>query len=523
MTVFKCVFTLGSAFLHLYLVLFKYLVYNTVMQTVIILYKPEDFLLLDEYNTPPKKHFENLVAQINSDIDAKKESSVFYIYTEQKKYLEEAISKKCNFISKEVCKNIMQNTETVECSLYYFAENKNTDSYFKNEYNSQWRIKSFFIKDDKVILDEPIWLKNQNSDFYVDKGIYKTKDNSFLCISKEVLDLINGMVNIRKPIFVIGERGSGKTTIIQDYIKETMELPDEKFVSVACGTLEPERAKYDLFGYVKGAYTDAKADFVGYIEKANGGCLYLDEVQDLKKDVQRELIKCIEEHVFCKVGSTKIERSDFLLICSSNKSLSELKKVMYDDFFDRINTFQIKIKSIEEQKAENKNFISNCLESVWNNYVKTASKQSAFPSYEKIDKYNSVPGKTIKEKIITALNDVKLNGNYRDIEKLLSYIELYALNRTKFESLGINDIIAVNKNIDIGIEKWKEFLNERDSVIPELTTEFIEKQKWEGINNMFRKWVANRAVETYGSPTAAAKALGVDKNSIIRVIKKTEC
>lgn len=468
-----------------------------------ILYKPERLLMKKELEAD----FDNWIKSIKIFITKQEnisDNTYRLLYSsQQKKFLATKFNNA----------KIIGDNEYENCSpkcIYYLKGDIESENELK-KLNTQ--IKSIDIKGK---IETPEWTNNET--IFDGEYVAEKCNDTYIFSKSDDINILNNMLSLEKPIFIIGERGSGKTTIVQNFIKKTLDLPDEKFISIACGTLDPNLAKSELFGHVKGAFTGAENDKTGAIENANKGCLYLDEIQDLSKEIQRMLIKAIEEHKFSKVGSTKIIKSDFLLVCSSNKPLTEIRKLLYEDFYDRISFFQYKIKSVEEQKKADKEFISKCIPIVWRNYREKCSSQNQFLVYNQLDSYNSKSQKySIKERIIAALNKQYLSGNYRDIEKLLGYIELYALNTKIFSSSPDNE--QINKNIDLAINKWEEYLKERDAATPELSEAFIEKQTWEGINKMFRKWIATQAVEMYGSATAAANALKVDKNSILKATK----
>ncbi len=425
------------------------------------------------------------------------------IYSQQEKYL----------------RNILQNnTISIIGDDVYYTLNPFCIYFLKDDVDCENELKKSNKKimsiDSENNIEIPEWAKN---DIIFDGDYAAEKCNdTYIFSKKEDFNILNNMLSLKKPIFILGERGSGKTTIIQKYISKSYFSPDDKnkkIVMIACGTLEPNLAKSELFGHKKGSFTGADYDKMGAIEEANGGILYLDEIQDLSKEIQRMLIKVIEEHTFYRVGDTELRKSDFLLICSSNKPLNELREVLYDDFYDRISTFQYKVNSIEEQKLNDKDFISRCLPHVWRNYREKCISKNQFLDYEQLDSFNT-NNKTIKEKITTALNRNTLRSNYRDIEKLLANIELYALNAKIFLESPSKE--QLNDKIDLAINKWEDELRERDSFSTDLTVTFIEKQSWEGINKMFKNWIAEQAIKKYGSATAAAKALNVDKNSILK-------
>ncbi len=146
-------------------------------------------------------------------------------------------------------------------------------------------------------------LSKEDRILLLQKGVYVSDDNYFLQVDTKQIDTLNSMLCINRPIFVSGERGTGKTTLIKKYVKEKMK---KKFVYVSCGTLDPDKAMSLMFGYVKGAFTGAYTNKEGFVHKANGGILYLDEIQDLDKTVQLELMNFLDdyEHKFFRVGST---------------------------------------------------------------------------------------------------------------------------------------------------------------------------------------------------------------------------
>ena len=120
-----------------------------------------------------------------------------------------------------------------------------------------------------------------------------------------------------------------------------------------------------------------------------------------------------------------------------------------------------------------------------------------------------------------------MRGNFRDIQKLLAYIELYALNDVVILIKGQTSEKQINDNIDKAISKWELFINERNSYLPDfippaITEDFIKTQTWKSLNKMFKTWIAEQSVKIYGSVNAAAANLDVDKNSIRNNLAKIE-
>ena len=146
----------------------------------------------------------------------------------------------------------------------------------------------------------------------------------------------------KAPLLVLGERGTGKTRLIETVVGKVKQ---KQVVTLACGGLDSQVVDSMLFGHVKGAFTGAEKDRNGLLKEANGKVLFLDEIQDLPTSVQRKLVRVLQDnhHSFRPVGSDTEEASDFELVCASNKSLEQLATILDADFFDRVSMLTITI------------------------------------------------------------------------------------------------------------------------------------------------------------------------------------
>ncbi len=155
------------------------------------------------------------------------------------------------------------------------------------------------------------------------------------------------------PILITGPTGAGKTKLATKIyeLKKKHNLVKGEFVSVNCATLDHATARSELFGHVKGAFTDAKEVRDGFIKTAENGILFLDEIGDLSKEVQTMLLKAIEEHVFFPMGSDKSVTCNFQLICGTNQDLSDHTKFRYD-LLQRINRWTYRIPGLSERRED---------------------------------------------------------------------------------------------------------------------------------------------------------------------------
>ncbi len=155
------------------------------------------------------------------------------------------------------------------------------------------------------------------------------------------------------PILITGPTGAGKTKLANKIyeLKKKHKLVEGRFVSVNCATLDHATARSELFGHIKGAYTDAREKRDGFIKTAENGILFLDEIGDLPKDVQTMLLKALEEHVFYPLGSDTPVECNFQLICGSNQDLTDPTKFRYD-LLQRINRWSYRIPGLSERRED---------------------------------------------------------------------------------------------------------------------------------------------------------------------------
>jgi DNA-binding NtrC family response regulator len=152
-------------------------------------------------------------------------------------------------------------------------------------------------------------------------------------------------------VLILGETGTGKEVIARS-IHERGWRKEGPFKTVTISTLSPGLIESELFGYDKGAFTGAQTSREGYIEQAQSGILFLDEIGDLSLEIQVKLLKFLEEKVFYRVGSTKPRPVDIQLIFATNVDINKLIKdgKFRQDFYFRIRTIEIFAPPLRERK-----------------------------------------------------------------------------------------------------------------------------------------------------------------------------
>lgn len=161
------------------------------------------------------------------------------------------------------------------------------------------------------------------------------------------------------PVHISGETGTGKTLAAKMVHKMTGNTKD--IVYINCANLKTSISDSDLFGHVKGAYTNASQSRDGLLEKANGTSLLLDEIGDLPEDIQGKLLDTIENGTFRSIGSDTEKKSVFRLLTVGQQSLESLleQKKLRRDFYYRISGMQIHIDPLRKHLEDIPDLVAN--------------------------------------------------------------------------------------------------------------------------------------------------------------------
>ena len=159
-----------------------------------------------------------------------------------------------------------------------------------------------------------------------------------------------------EPILLMGPTGAGKSRLARLVyeLRRRRRLVRGEFVEVNCATLRGDAAMSTLFGHRKGAFTGAMADRTGLLRQADGGVLFLDEVGELGADEQAMLLRAVEEKRFYPLGADTEMRSDFQLICGTNRALEELaaQGKFREDLLARINLWTFRLPGLSERPED---------------------------------------------------------------------------------------------------------------------------------------------------------------------------
>lgn len=154
-------------------------------------------------------------------------------------------------------------------------------------------------------------------------------------------------------VLITGENGTGKDVLAGE-IHRLSERNLSQMVSVDVGAITETLFESELFGHVKGAFTDAHADHIGKFEQANGGTLFLDEIGNIPPHLQAKLLRVLQNRSITRVGDTKAIPIDIRLICATNKDIARMVRdgEFREDLYYRINTMHLHLPALRDRSDE---------------------------------------------------------------------------------------------------------------------------------------------------------------------------
>ncbi len=211
-------------------------------------------------------------------------------------------------------------------------------------------------------------------------------------------------------VLILGESGTGKEYIAR-MIHEQSGRKDKPFIAVDCGSLSMELAPSELFGHKKGSFTSAIADKKGVFEEAKGGTVFLDEVGNLPYEVQKQLLRALQEQKVRPVGSAQDINVDVRIVAATNEDLEKAIEEgrFRQDLYHRINEFSIVVPPLRDRLDDLEEF-----------------------AYHFLVQANDELGKNVKRisaKAIEKLKEYRWDGNLRELRNVIRRATLFAENQ----------------------------------------------------------------------------------------------
>jgi len=170
---------------------------------------------------------------------------------------------------------------------------------------------------------------------------------------EQLMELVHTIADTQATVLIAGESGTGKSLLAQ-YIHQQSSRRQKPFIKISCGSLSETLLESELFGHVRGAFTGAIRDKKGKFEFAQGGTIFLDDINSASPNLQVKLLRVLQEKVIERVGGNSPIRTDVRIITATNTSLKEEvdKHTFREDLYYRINVVSLNIPPLRERLSD---------------------------------------------------------------------------------------------------------------------------------------------------------------------------
>jgi DNA-binding NtrC family response regulator len=206
-------------------------------------------------------------------------------------------------------------------------------------------------------------------------------------VMQQVFATIDKVAATDADVLILGENGTGKELVARALRRQSRRA-NEVFISVDMGAIAETLFESELFGHMRGAFTDAREDRPGRFELASGGTLFLDEIGNLSLAMQAKLLSVLEKRKVTRLGSNKPRDIDIRLICATNMPIYDMvaRNEFRQDLLYRMNTVEINLPALDQRQEDIPLLVNHFLAMFSRKYQKTISGISP-PALKKLQKY----------------------------------------------------------------------------------------------------------------------------------------
>jgi len=292
---------------------------------------------------------------------------------------------------------------------------------------------------------------------------------------QDIFRLIEEISESDAAVLIQGESGTGKE-MVANAIQAISRRKEKTFVKINCAVFPETLLASELFGHIKGAFTDAIKDRPGRFELANEGTIFLDEIAEMPLQTQVQLLRVLQEGTFERVGESIPRKTDVRVIAATNLNINEALQgnKLREDLFYRLNVIPITIPPLRE-RTEDIPHLVNCF----------------------IKDYSNIYNKVINEvddNVLETLMQYSWPGNVRELENVIEFMVV----RSKNEIIGIENLPSGIKSFQKSHKPATVFKRENTSELIQL----LEKHKW--------------------NKTKVAEELGIGRTTLWRLLKKSK-
>ena len=293
---------------------------------------------------------------------------------------------------------------------------------------------------------------------------------------REIFELIRRVADSPTNILITGESGTGKE-LVAKALHYNSERKDAAFVAVNCAAIPEQLLESELFGHVRGAFTDAKVDKRGLFEEAAKGTLFLDEISELPLMLQAKLLRAIQEKEIRRLGANRPIAVDTRLIAATNLNLSEEVKAkrFREDLYYRLNVIEMRLPPLRERREDIPLLVD------------------AF-----LNKFGQARGKDVKgvsETTLALLIDYSWPGNVRELENVIER----AVTLSRGDKILPDDLPATIQ----GSRGERRVLDEA-------------AEKMHPLHEIEKEYIKKILEKMGGNKYQAAQVLGIDRKTLYR-------
>ena len=297
----------------------------------------------------------------------------------------------------------------------------------------------------------------------------------------ELYDQLQRIADSETSILLTGESGTGKELVAKT-IHQKSRRAEQPFVAINCGALPEALLESELFGHVKGAFTDAQADRKGLFQEAKGGTLFLDEIGEMPMPMQVKLLRVLEENSIRPVGGDKEIETDVRLLTATNRDLAAAieEDRFREDLYYRINVIQLELPPLRSRGTDSL--------LIANHFAKQFSKRG--------NKECAGVAESTAERLL----NYSWPGNIRELRNVIER----AVALTRHDQLVVEDLPEKIRNF-----QSRQFLIDGTDPAELLPMEDIE-----------RRYILHVLDSVANNKSTAARILGLDRKTLYRKLKQ---
>ena len=284
-------------------------------------------------------------------------------------------------------------------------------------------------------------------------------------------------------VIIYGESGTGKEMVAKT-IHDLSDRGNKKFVTVHCGAIPDNLIESEFFGYRKGAFTGADKDKPGYLDAADGGTLFMDEVGELNLSMQIKLLRAIEGGGYTPIGSSEVKQADIRIVAATNRNLRNSVETgrFRRDFYYRIHILPIHLPPLKSRKED--------IPLLVNHFV------SDFPHGDKLP--------VVPQRIIAAMQRYDWPGNVRELQNTIH----------RYITLGEIDFLDLPADTETNSSSARPPMDNA-----QFRSKRFDLPLNEAVSTFERDYIEHLLKENQWHRSRVAQLLGVDRRTLFRKMK----